>query len=152
MLWPYLLKLIEGREPNDQLFGRAAGKVPREWETDEKGPRDRYWVLRQVHTLCGKADVPVVCAHSLRGLHATLATEAGATPHLVATALGHSSPVVAERHYTDGTTAHRAKTRKVVDRLAAKTSAKPSAAKATRPHRSGSSHPVRTDSRAVGNG
>jgi hypothetical protein len=53
-----------------------------------------------------------------RGLHATLATEAGATPHLVATALGHGSTQVAVRHYTDPGAAHRAKTRKVVDRLA----------------------------------
>jgi len=120
---------------------------PAGWDTDDKGPRDRYWVLRQVHALCGQANVPVVCAHSLRGLRATLATEAGATPHLVATALGHSSTQVAERHYTDGTTAHRAKTRKVVDRLAAKPAAK------TKPsQRPGRSHPVRREDRAVGNG
>jgi integrase len=147
MLRPYLLTLIDGREPSDQLFGQSAGRVRREWAADDKAPRDRYWVLRQVHALCGEANVPVVCAHSLRGLHATLATEAGATPHLVATALGHSSTQVAERHYTDGTTAHRAKTRRVVDRLAAKPA---NATKRTR--RTDGSNPVRLKAESVGNG
>lgn len=67
--------------------------------------------------ICTKAAVPRVCAHSLRGLHATLATEAGATPQLVANALGHTSPQVAQRHYTDQAATHRANTRKVIDRL-----------------------------------
>ena len=137
LLRPYLLGLTRGRKPEEQLFGTGAGLVPRERDPEEKKPRDREWVLRQVHALCNQADVPVVCAHSLRGLHATLATEAGATPHLVATALGHSSIAVAERHYTDRGAAHRAKTRKVVDRLA---------------NPAGRSHPVGLAEAAAGNG
>jgi integrase len=149
MLRPYLLGLVEGRQPDEQLFGRPAGRVPREWEANEKAPRDRHWVLRQTHVLCSQAKVPVVCAHSLRGLHATLATEAGATPHLVATALGHSSTQVAERHYTDGVTAHRAKTRKVVDRLA---STPTPTHKGKRARRAGVTHPARLPDTSVGNG
>ncbi len=122
LLRPYLLKLARGRKPEEQLFGTGAGLLPRERDPEVKRPRDREWVLRQVQALCKQADVPIVCAHSLRGLHATLATEAGATPHLVATALGHSSIAVAERHYTDRGAAHRAKTRKVIGRLGARAS------------------------------
>jgi hypothetical protein len=38
--------------------------------------------------------VPVICTQSLRRLHGSVATEAGATSHVVASALGHSSPAV----------------------------------------------------------
>jgi integrase len=137
LLRPYLLTLARGRGPEEQLFGTGAGLLPRERDPEVKRPRDREWVLRQVQALCKQADVPVVCAHSLRGLHATLATEAGATPHLVATALGHTSTAVAERHYTDRGAAHRAKTRKVIGRLA-------------KPERR--EHPVANGAAAVGNG
>jgi len=51
-------------------------------------------------------------------LHATLATEAGATPQLVAAALGRGSTQVAEMHYTDKTAQHGAKTKRVMGRLA----------------------------------
>src|SRR6266545_6886629 len=96
LLRPYLLKLVEGRPNDAQLVGVGNG-----FRGLTGNPRDRRWLLRQVRTLCRRAGVPVVCAHSLRGLHATLATDAGATPQLVAAALGHGSTQVAEMHYTD---------------------------------------------------
>lgn len=43
----------------------------------------------------------MVCSPSLRGLHSTLAIEAGATASLVAAALGHGSFAVTARHYAD---------------------------------------------------
>lgn len=49
--------------------------------------------------LCVKAGVPVVCPHSLRGLHATLALEEGATSESVARALGHGSCSMTKKHY-----------------------------------------------------
>jgi integrase len=55
--------------------------------------------------------------HSLRGLHATLATDAGVSSHAVAAALGHSSPAVTHAHYIEGGTARRARTRKVIGKL-----------------------------------
>ncbi|MCA9677574.1 MAG: site-specific integrase [Myxococcales bacterium] len=115
LLSPYLLGLAEGRAPDAQLFG--AGAVTYRRQPKRPRARDRYWVLAQVKTLCKRAGVPEVCAHSLRGLHATLATDAGATPHLVAQALGHGSIQVAEMHYTDRTAAHSARTRRVMGRL-----------------------------------
>src|SRR6185503_4141243 len=68
--------------------------------------------------LCDEAEVPVVCTPSLRGLHASVATDAGATSHVVASALGHSSPAVTHAHYIDGATARRARTRRVVGTVA----------------------------------
>jgi integrase len=58
--------------------------------------------IDEARKLVEEAGVPVVCSHSLRGLHATLATAAGATSHVVASALGHSSPAVTHAHYIEG--------------------------------------------------
>ena len=43
--------------------------------------------------------MPKVCPHSLRGLHATLALEEGATSDAVARALGHTSFAITAKHY-----------------------------------------------------
>lgn len=111
LLRPYLLALAEGRPADAQLISRTIS--PR---TGKK--RDRYWLLRHVARLCGDAEVPVVCTQSLRGLHASVATEAGATSHEVASALGHSSPAVTHAHYIDNATARRARTRRVIGKVA----------------------------------
>lgn len=84
-----LLSLVKGRPATSPLIERRKG---------EHGTKD--WLLYHTRRLCKVAGVPSVCVHSLRGLHATLATEAGATSHLVASALGHASPAVTEAHYT----------------------------------------------------
>jgi integrase len=54
-----------------------------------------------VERLCADAEVPIVCTQSLRGLHASIATGAGATSHVVASALGHSTPAVTHAYYVD---------------------------------------------------
>jgi integrase len=59
----------------------------------------RHWVLYNVGRLCDLAKVPVITAHGLRGTHASLATAAGATSHVVAGALGHASTSVTEAAY-----------------------------------------------------
>src|SRR5262249_58423038 len=41
--------------------------------------------------LCRLAKVPVVCAHRLRGTHASLAEAVGISSHAVANSLGHES-------------------------------------------------------------
>ncbi|HPH30021.1 MAG TPA: tyrosine-type recombinase/integrase [Pseudomonadota bacterium] len=58
---------------------------------------------RKVRQICQLAGVPVVCPHSLRGLHSTLALQAGATSEVVAGALGHASFATTARHYADPT-------------------------------------------------
>ena len=74
-LQPYMKRLAEGKLPSDPLFGAH----DRDWP--------RHWVQR----ICREAGVPVVTAHGQRGLHATLAVEAGVTARAVADALGHES-------------------------------------------------------------
>jgi integrase len=80
----HLQRLARGRRPNDPLF---------------RSGTTRHWVLRSVQRICRAAAVPVVPAHGLRGTHATLAVDAGATSHLVAAALGHESFATTARHY-----------------------------------------------------
>ncbi len=64
-------------------------------------PHGRKWVYDHVRRLCDKAGVVKVCAHSMRGLHATLAVDGGETAEAVARQLGHISTAVTEKHYTD---------------------------------------------------
>jgi integrase len=52
-----------------------------------------------VKRICRQARIPEVCPHGLRGTHASIARERGATSHLIATAVGHESFGVTERHY-----------------------------------------------------
>jgi len=59
----------------------------------------------------------VVCPHSLRGLNATLAVEAGATCSLVARALGHGSDVVTRRHYIAASALESARSARVASAL-----------------------------------
>ena len=64
-------------------------------------PFTRDWVRLQTRRLCREVGVPVVCAYALRGTHATLATEAGATALMVAEQLGHERTGITHRHYID---------------------------------------------------
>lgn len=67
--------------------------------------RSRYWLYYHTHRLCRLAGVPEVCPQGLRGTHATLAQETGASAELVTRAMGWTSIAVGERHYfADGTT------------------------------------------------
>ncbi len=84
-----LKRLIAGRKPTDLL-----------WGLNERGkPCDRHWLEHHTVRLCGKAKVPTVRPHALRGLHATIATVNGVAVEAVAKALGHASPAVTRRHY-----------------------------------------------------
>ena len=48
---------------------------------------------------CKRAAIPNVCPHSLRGLHGSLAVQAGASSAYVAQALGHANDAVTRKHY-----------------------------------------------------
>lgn len=73
VLQPYLERLAAGQKPEALLLGHHWRDWPREW----------------VQQICRAAAVPEVCAHSMRGLHSTLAMDAGITGAVVAAALGH---------------------------------------------------------------
>ena len=97
-LRPHLARLAKGKQPTDRLFSE----------------KDRQWVYYHVKRMCSKAGVPAITPHSLRGLHATLATEHGATGRVVASALGHTSfEGVTKRHYVAPGTTDRVAQRRV---------------------------------------
>ena len=87
-LRPHLLRLCEGKSPEDTIFS-----------VSNQSAHSDSWLWHQVRILCEEASVPRVCPHSLRGLHSTLALEAGATSTAVAAALGHSSFAITAKHY-----------------------------------------------------
>lgn len=102
VLRKHLLKIAKDRPGAAWLFG----------ETDLDRP-SRHWTLYHVRRLCKIAKVPVITAHGLRGTHATLATAAGATSHVVAGALGHTSTSITERSYIEPQTRARSVQRAV---------------------------------------
>lgn len=59
------------------------------------------WVRGWVQEICRQVGVPEVCAHAMRGLHSTLAMEAGATGRVVAAALGHEHESTTLESYAD---------------------------------------------------
>ena len=63
------------------------------------GRHDVSWVRKAVQRSCSAIKVPTICAHSMRGLHADLAVEAGLSPDVVAKSLGHTSASVTMQHY-----------------------------------------------------
>ena len=66
---------------------------------------------------CREAELPVVCPHSLRGLHSSLAVQAGASPSYVARALGHGSDEVTKRHYISESAMDAARSARVTEAL-----------------------------------
>jgi integrase len=83
LLRPYLEQLAAGKAPEALLFGKHWRDWPREW----------------VRQICRAAGVPEVGAHSMRGLHSTLALDAGVTGQAVAASLGHESTATTMQSY-----------------------------------------------------
>jgi len=77
---------------------QTAGKKP----TDAIFPYHRNWVTKWVKRICKATDVPVVCAHSMRGLHSTFGTLAGQSPALLASVMGHTERIMADHYVAPG--------------------------------------------------
>lgn len=99
VLRSYLLAMTAGKAGTEPLFGAVS---------------TRHRLAYHVKRLCRVAGVPEVTPHGLRGTHATLARDAGATGQIVAAALGHASEAVTERHYLEAGTVARANRRKAM--------------------------------------
>ncbi len=82
VLWELLRERIAEVGPEGRLF-----------------PHTRRWGLLHVYRICNELGIRQVGIHSLRGLHASVATQSGATPHEVARTLGHGGIAVTERNY-----------------------------------------------------
>lgn len=100
-----LTTLAHRKQPGELLFTDGI-KAP---------SRQHFW--SKLRLLCGRAEVPLVCPHSLRGLHATLAIQAGATSSLVAHALGHGSFQVTARHYATPESVAESRTARISEAL-----------------------------------
>jgi integrase len=79
----HLQRLAANKQPDDLLFGLH-------W---------RDWVRKSVKRICAASGVSHVSAHSMRGLHATLAMDAGVTGAVVAASLGQTSAAVTIQSY-----------------------------------------------------
>jgi integrase len=88
LLRPFLLKLIEGKTANQFLFATKKG-----------GKHWRDWPRENVRRICKLVNVPLVSAHSMRGVHASRAYERGATGHIVAEGLRHTHESVSKQSY-----------------------------------------------------
>jgi len=95
-----LLRIANGQQATARLF-----------------PHARAWVRHWVKRVCTHASVPLVCAHAMRGLHSTLAIDAGVTPAVVAFALGHKSTRATLMSYADPGAVARAAQRRVLAKL-----------------------------------
>lgn len=107
VLQPRLLKLCEGKLPEDPILG----------PNRNGGPRHHRVLWAAVGRICDRANVPRVCTHSLRGLWATLSIESGALSDVVASSLGHGSFEMTAKHYAQPEAVSGAKTQRVVDLL-----------------------------------
>jgi integrase len=95
-----LAKLAGTHEPTSRIF-----------------PGSEKWVIRWVRKICVSANVPIITTHSLRGLHASLAEDAGVSAEAVAKALGHTSPSMTHAHYTQPEVVSAARQERVLDAL-----------------------------------
>jgi len=107
LLRPLIQELLQSKRPDELLF----------YPTAHKKFHVAYYHVR-VKRLCRQAGVPEVCPHSLRGLHATLALEGGATADAVARALGHGSFAMTERHYATESSVADSRSSRVTNTLA----------------------------------
>ncbi len=94
LLRSHLLRLARGRAPGAPLFPLV------DREGNERH-RKRDVVRYQTRKICQAVGVPLVCAHGLRGSHATLAEAAGVSSQVIAATLGHESDAITHRAYTD---------------------------------------------------
>jgi integrase len=86
VLQPLLRKLADKRGRGERLLGDV----------------NRHRVLRAAQRVCKEADLKVISAHGLRGVHAELAVAAGVTGDIVAASLGHESFNTTAQHYAGG--------------------------------------------------
>ena len=120
VLRPILRDLATDRRPEALLLGPDPGDDGRQ----NRPPTDA-WLWGHVQKLCDEAGVPRVSTHSLRGLHSTLALEAGATSGAVAAALGHGSFQITAKHYAAPGTIERVRSKAVAQTLQAPSPAAP---------------------------
>lgn len=105
-LQPLIKRLVADRSLEDLLIGSR-----------RTTPYSSPVLWKHLRNFCRLAGVRRVCPHSLRGLHSTLAIEAGSTSGAVIAQLGHSSFRTTEQHYLDKDRRHDASMRRIASAL-----------------------------------
>jgi integrase len=108
LMQPFVHRLIQGKDREAFLFGHH-------W---------RDWPRKQIQRICKRAGVPVISAHGMRGVHASLAEETGATSHMVTQSLGHVSITTTHQHYATQESVMKGRQRKVVRLIGGETGKK----------------------------
>ncbi len=89
-LWPHFEMRIAGRKPGEPLL-----------PADSKdGFHTKEWVNAQTKRICKALGLPLICAHGLRGTHASLAEEGGVTGEALVKQLGHRKIATTRKHYS----------------------------------------------------
>lgn len=117
-----VLRIPHGKSKNAVRRLRLPEELQRYWAEQAKAklPTARLFSLGRTsvtnwcYRFCERAQVPGVCPHSFRGLHATLEVQEGAALSAVARRLGNT-PDVAKRHYVQAGTIEQAAADRVVD-------------------------------------
>lgn len=104
-----LICMAVGKKPEELLFGTSP--------VHSDKPLTDAWLWGHVRRICDAAGVPRVSTHSLRGLHSTLALDAGATSSAVAAALGHGNFQITAKHYAAPGTVDRMRSKAVEQTL-----------------------------------
>jgi integrase len=107
VLRPFLQRAIKGKAPDAFIFA-----------TEKGGEHWRDWPTENVRRICKLAKVREVCGHSMRGLHASLAIEAGMASAAVARSLGHESATTTLTSYATPEAARGAQQRAALAALA----------------------------------
>lgn len=110
-------------EPLRELLSRhCAGRPPAAliFGSERAAPYHTDFLFKRLRRYCQDAGVPVVCPHSLRGLHSSLAVARGASSRFVAEALGHGSDTITKRHYIQPGAIERASVKRVAAALSSK--------------------------------
>lgn len=112
ILQPLVQRQISGKVKEAPLFGYYDGAA-KAWL-----PHRREWVNAWVGRICKLAGVPIVTAHSMRGLHSSKALESGVSPHLVAASLGHANPATTISSYAQPGSVESANAKRLLTVLA----------------------------------
>lgn len=100
------------------LRGQSLHKAPDAFLFGGTSGHRQAWMWKGLRRYCEKLALPTVCPHSLRGLHSSLAVEAGRTSQEVAAQLGHGSFGVTALHYVRPGAIENTRIRKVSGLLA----------------------------------
>jgi integrase len=89
-LWPHSEMRAAGRKPGEPLLPADS----------KNGFHAKEGANAQTRRICNAVGLPLICAHGLRGTHASLAEEGGVTGEALVKQLGHRKIATTRKHYS----------------------------------------------------